>query len=488
MFTTLIEKELKLVLSGKKFIWTFSISAILIILSMTIGLMEYKFAVRNYESAVNLNEQALRETTSYGNLFMQAHRKPDPMQIFSIGVHNDIGRNSNISSFSEIKLVNSAYTDDPIFAVFRFPDLSFIVQVVLSLFAILFTYDAISGEREQGTLKLTFASPVPRAQYVLAKLIGSWLGLMAPLAIPFLIGILILLLSGVPFTGEHWLRMSLFTGATVLFCSFFAVLGLTLSVFTRNSSTSFLLLLVIWVATILILPRVAVMAAGQIITVPSQAEIEGQRDGYSKQAWNEYESLMQKSWKARNVEMDGMNKAEAQAWREANLWQWMLDDEAAREETEKKIHAFAARQNEDLQNRKAMLQKLALTISRLSPASAYQLIAMDLSDTNVNLKSRYLALMQTYRKDFLTYREKKIDETGDKGGIRITMDSDAGLSVVTGRDKGVLDLSDMPDFSPKISRTDHLYQDVIVNMGIILILTFLAFTMAFVRFLKYDVR
>ena len=38
-------------------------------------------------------------------------------------------------------------------AGFRFLDLDFIFQIVLSLFAILFAYDTISGEKERGTLR-----------------------------------------------------------------------------------------------------------------------------------------------------------------------------------------------------------------------------------------------------------------------------------------------------------------------------------------------
>ena len=84
------------------------------------------------------------------------------MQIFASGVNNDIGRLSNISTWTEVKLRQSTYSDDSLFALFRFIDFTFIVQVVLSLFAILFTYDTINGERESGTLKLAFSNAVPR--------------------------------------------------------------------------------------------------------------------------------------------------------------------------------------------------------------------------------------------------------------------------------------------------------------------------------------
>ena len=52
-------------------------------------------------------------------------------------------------------------------------DLAFIVKVVLSLCVLLFTYDAICGEKEQGTLRLYASYPVSRSAQALAKLAGS---------------------------------------------------------------------------------------------------------------------------------------------------------------------------------------------------------------------------------------------------------------------------------------------------------------------------
>ena len=88
------------------------------------------------------------------------------MQIFSSGVTNDIGRFSPVDATEAVSLRGSPYSNNPIFAVFRLLDLNFIFLVVISLFAILFTYDAINGEREAGTLRLTFANAVPRVKYL----------------------------------------------------------------------------------------------------------------------------------------------------------------------------------------------------------------------------------------------------------------------------------------------------------------------------------
>ena len=69
-------------------------------------------------------------------------------------------------------------------------DWAFIIGYVLSLLALLFTFDAMSGERERGTLRLMLANSIPRH----TVLIGKFLGALISLCIPTVLGILINLL------------------------------------------------------------------------------------------------------------------------------------------------------------------------------------------------------------------------------------------------------------------------------------------------------
>ena len=48
-------------------------------------------------------------------------------------------------------------------------DVVFIFKIVLSALAILFAYNTISGEREDGTLKLVLSNAIPRDTIVLGK-------------------------------------------------------------------------------------------------------------------------------------------------------------------------------------------------------------------------------------------------------------------------------------------------------------------------------
>ena len=60
-------------------------------------------------------------------------------------------------------------------------DWVFIITYLLSFIPLLFTFDALSGEREQGTLRLCLANPISRP----ALLTGKFLGTLITVLIPF---------------------------------------------------------------------------------------------------------------------------------------------------------------------------------------------------------------------------------------------------------------------------------------------------------------
>ena len=119
MLKVLIIKEIKNVVHSPKFIATFITCFALIFLSIILGIIDFQSYTDQYYSGINLSTQELQERTSWAGSSVLAYRSPNPMQIFISGINNDIGRLSDISSYSDIKLQQSSYSDDPIFAVFR---------------------------------------------------------------------------------------------------------------------------------------------------------------------------------------------------------------------------------------------------------------------------------------------------------------------------------------------------------------------------------
>jgi ABC-type transport system involved in multi-copper enzyme maturation permease subunit len=473
MLTTLINKELKAIIQSPKFVGSFAVCSVLILLSVYIGIVEYRAAVTQHEAAMQLVDEEMHQANSWARLSTRTYRAPDPMQIFVSGVNYDIGRWSTIDNREGVKLRHSAYSDDPIFAVFRFVDFAFIVMFVLSLIAIQFTYDAVNGERESGTLKLVFSNAVPRAKYLIAKCAGSWLGLALPLGIPVLLSLLLVIGMGVPLEAGHWLKLGVLIALSLLLFTFFIFLGVFVSTVTRRSSVSFLVALLVWVGFVMIVPRAGVMAAGGIVDVPRDAQIEAQRDAYANEQWSQFVKTLTAKDTSCSVTMQKINDS-LQAVMEAD------------------IDKYEARLREENRQKKINQENLAWGLARLSPASAYQLAAMSLAGTSTRAKSIYEDAMDGYRNQFSQYVDAKKEESGDVGGIRIGIEMDNGgkakLSVDASRDRDGLDVSDRPRFDPPQVSMAEALGPTIPDFGVLCFDILLVFAAAFVAFLKYDLR
>ncbi len=485
MLRILIEKEWKSVLLSPKFALSFLVCAVLILLSIGVGIREYHSFARSQSAAARLLDEEHREQTSWRGLTTQALRQPDPMQIFVAGVNSDVGRLAPITTRTQSRLQQSIYSEDTILAVFRSFDLSFIVQVILSLFAILFTYDSINGERESGTLKLIFSSAIPRARFVLGKLAGTWLGLALPLLLPFLLGALLVVLLRVPLSAEHWGKLGVFVLASGLYFTFFIVLGVAVSALTRRPSTSFLILLASWVILVLVIPRVGLLAAVRMVQVPTVAEIESQRAGFEQRAWSDYNRELLGQWRQRNAATEGLSEEQQQVYEDEHLWQWLEEDEESRTAVETVVAEYAAKLSEDLRNRKTEQERLAFSLSRLSPASTYQLVAMNLAGTDVAVKTRYEDQARRYRDEFIRFKEQ---ESGASGNRVVRRHGSGGGGFLGGSSNQPLDLGGMPQFQPPEVSFSEAISSTPWDLGLLVMESLFCFVVGFVGFLRYDVR
>jgi ABC-type transport system involved in multi-copper enzyme maturation permease subunit len=141
-------------------------------------------------------------------------------------------------------------------------DLSHVVALILSLLAILFTYDAISGERESGTLRLILSNSIARSTLLFGEYLATLMTLLVALIPAVLIWLLVVRKAGLPsFTADEWKRLAVFFIATFFFTSIYVTIGLLLSSTLRHSTTSLMLGLFIWVMTTSLYPSLAAWSA-----------------------------------------------------------------------------------------------------------------------------------------------------------------------------------------------------------------------------------
>jgi len=167
-------KELKEIIQSSRFTISFSVCSLLIILSFVMGANNYLTSLEQYRAAVQENRNQIAGNTDWNQVDHTISLEPQPLMALVTGISNDIGRNVDMQTQGELRAENTRFNDEPIFAVFRFMDLEFIFGIVLSLFAIIFAYDSINGEKAKGTLKLCFSNSISRASFIGGKLLGSW--------------------------------------------------------------------------------------------------------------------------------------------------------------------------------------------------------------------------------------------------------------------------------------------------------------------------
>ena len=156
-------------------------------------------------------------------------------------------------------------------------DWNFIVGILLTLLAILVSYNAVCGERRDGTLRLVLAHPVSRLKLFL----GKYIGLLLAITICFLVGValnlvIFVLLDGPPLDGTTIQQIGWAVLLSICTLSLFVLAGLTVSSMTQRPAVSLVILLVFWIIVAFALPGLGRLIAEQVVDVPTQAEVQAE--------------------------------------------------------------------------------------------------------------------------------------------------------------------------------------------------------------------
>lgn len=354
MLGTLVRKEISDNLLSYKFFIVILLSAVLIFTSLFVLGRDYKGRVADYQLIKPKPDQAV------------AVLPPNPLSVFAKGLEDSLTR-SYEPSVVGIEARTGRSSANTVFDFFPAPDFVYIVKVVLSLVALLFGFDRISREREDGTLKLTLANPVSRGALLFAK----WLGNLLSLAVPFFlitgIGLAVLHLDpSFRMTPSGYGRLALILLLSLVYMALFLSLGLFVSAVTRRSATSLVVLLLVWALIVFVLPNTGTLIARQIVDVPSTR---------------------------------GMQERRNQIWtREIIL---AITNKESRVDRFKVIEDELNRLEEDYRNKADRRVRLAKTLNRISPAAGFVYTATDIAGTGIGEEARLKREVIRYKSRFL---------------------------------------------------------------------------------------
>ena len=476
MMKTLIAKEIRANLLSFRFLASFVILFVLVVVTAAVLAGDYVQKLDEYSERQAEVEKYLRTYAHFNRIqnVLRPAQPPIPFQTLVRGLTADV----NMENFD----------NDPLPVMFPLTDLTFIVTILMSLIALILSYDAISGEKEDETLKLMLANGLPRSKIVAAKFAGGVLTIAGPFLVSLAAGMLIILLHPrVAWTGPDWGALGLIAAGAVLYVSVFYLIGILVSSAHRSSASSIMTSLFIWTLLVLVVPNLSPYVASFLSPAPSRIKVAREtarltdvdRDDlgrklsaqYRAEVLKEYPVLGERLTEAelkRRVAEDPIYRKAYEAGRAASERAW---GEANRIQNAKADALW-----EDLQRKEEAQTGLARTISMISPLADFDYLATDLSSTGMRNMAHFGRLAGLWNKSFYDdYRTKKVAEMRAKDPT-----ADAWNTAV--------DMTDAPRFNYREEALGGRIQAALPPFAVLAGLAVILFAAAYVAFIHYDVR
>ena len=478
MLSQIIKKEIRDHMVSLRFIILFALCVVLIPLSFYINYQSYKLSASNYNNLVNLYQMKIESAEEERTIYHEPEgfRAPSPMSVFALGF-SDIIPVSFATTRTGLVWGNSPIVSQTMLPLFGNLDFLFIVKIVLSLLAFLMTFDVVAGEKEKGTLKIALSNPVPRHQVILGKFIGGYLTILAALLISVLIGMVIVSFLTFPlFSGEVLSRFLLILLVSFLYLGLMFTLGLFVSCRCHSSLSAFTILLLVWVVLILAFPSLSGIMARIVYPAKSEQVFNQEKAEVRSNIRREREKELSEA-----VQRAGLFKERSVSTRGEEFEKFKKLRGPIASNYEKREAELIRQLEADYQRTHSTQNRIAVNISRLSPASILTYIMSDLCNSGLQEKENFYQEAKAYyqRLDDIYYSKMWMETFSPGEGVRFGLGSS---------DDDVADRKELPFFTYKSRGLGEVLSRSVIDIGVLVLYTLIFFLGAYFSFLRYDVR
>jgi len=438
MLITLIRKEILHHLLSVRFVALLLMCLLLIPLTLSINYGNYRQNLVDYQESVKLAN--IEETTvnpmmplapevEVAKLFL----KPTALSVFANGLENVLpsylGMTRNGTTQGPAALVAS-----PLSYLLGHLDFLFVMGTVFSLLALLFTFDAVAGEREAGTLRITLANALPRDVFLWSKLIGGYLVFVVPFLVSFLFGLLILVWQGFPL-GEPDIfpRVFSLTLVSMLYISVFFAIGMVISTYLDSAKTALIVAFTVWVFAVLITPRIGFLAARLIAPTRTAQSVYMQKkamqDNLSADLEKEKMRIMSEHSETLETQHDG-HTLSLMFVPPKKMNELMKPFE---EEHRSTFQNYANKLDRDYKREIERQEQIGETLSRITPTSSLIHLATNLMQTGKEKRDNYFQAGARYYAKLDTDVFSKISsfQMGDSIANKVKITQPSSLETAT---------------------------------------------------------
>jgi ABC-type transport system involved in multi-copper enzyme maturation permease subunit len=255
MVKTIIKKEFLDNLISFKFIACVLVAVVVTFICTAILSQDYKERLKNYDVGMALARENLANVPTYSFLQVEVYKRPSPLSIFVSGIDRKAGSHVTITHKDIPASLKGETVKNEFAEIVSQFDFSSVIIIVFTILAILLSYHAVSGEKEDGMLSLILSYSVPRYKLLIGKYLGGLISLAIPLAACFILGILIVIFSkSVAMNGEFLFTVGSLYILALLYLSCILLIGILVSTRTQTSFRSLIFLLGFYVIFTLLIP------------------------------------------------------------------------------------------------------------------------------------------------------------------------------------------------------------------------------------------
>ena len=397
MLMTLIQKEIMHHVLSVRFVALLLMCVLLIPTTLSINYRKYSQNLINYQESVKRAQTEAEENppnaqdpnTEVSKLFL----KPTPLSVFVNGLEDALPTYLGMTR-NGVRQSSTGLTQASVAYVLGNLDFLFIVGTIFSLLALLFTFDAVAGEREAGTLRINLSNPLPRDVFLWSKLIGGYVVFVIPFLVSFLLGLLLLVWQGFPL-GEFKVAAPVFclTLISLLYIAVFFAIGVVISTFLDNAKTALIVAFTFWVLAVLVAPRGAFIVAKLIAPTRTQQAVymekSALRNNLTKDKEEKLAEKMQETMASGGRVNISLNDPETQ--KKLDGLRGPLEEEFRR--------AFQNQTDKidrDYQREKDRQEHVGETLSRIAPTASLSYIAINLTQTGKLKRKLYFQTGERY--------------------------------------------------------------------------------------------
>jgi ABC-type transport system involved in multi-copper enzyme maturation permease subunit len=414
MLRALASKELRNQLRSVRFWVGAALTVTLAAGSTLIAARDYQLRLRGYQERQARAREQLSAVTVYSFLQPVVLRPPQRLSILDQGLDSRLGTEVTINLFSIPLEAAGQQRGNELLVTFPALDLTVVVSLVLGLLALLLTYDAITAEREAGTLRAILANGVSRRTVLAGKIAGNLLAVALPLAAAMLLSLAVFArAAGGPVSRGEWLRVAGLAGAYAAYLLLMVLLGLWISLEAPGSSRALRGAVLLWFTFTTVIPAAAWAIAGDL---PGGAGVERRAEREIAERTGELDRRLagelQRS-RLRSVGradyaisfQNGYHRAKRFRFGSAafydDLAQYYRFETAAGKRYAADVYAIGVRGEE----RRRFQERLGAALAALSPASLLVRLTAGFANTSAGTYDRFLAACRLYRLQLLAFME-----------------------------------------------------------------------------------